>query len=159
MSDRTNATIRHILAQWERIIRGALARAEANRQRIIMEGFRAFQGWLNVRPKRLKARRNWDYLRAFGIPTARHFLSYEKKGHYGWGGEYARNPLRAGNPVNYFTPPPPGRRGEITIAVAVDGIEVRRFGDLWGRTEVGPMPGAQRPMELTEGRIKPESGV
>ena len=57
-----------------------------------------------------------------------------------------------------FTPPPPGRRGEITIAVAVDGIEVRRFGDLWGRTEVGPMPGAQRPMELTEGR-KPESGV
>ena len=38
-----------------------------------------------------------------------------------------------------FTPPPPGRRGEITIAVAVDGIEVRRFGDLWGRTEVGPM--------------------
>jgi hypothetical protein len=23
-----------------------------------------------------------------------------------------------------FTPPPPGRRGEITIAVAVDGIEV-----------------------------------
>ena len=62
-------------------------------------------------------------------------------------------------PVLYeFTPPPPGRRGEITIAVAVDGIEVRRFGDLWGRTEVGPMPGAQRPMELTEGR-KPESGV
>ena len=104
MSDRSNATIRHILAQWERIIRNALARAEANRQRIIMEGFRAFQGWLNVRPKRLKARRNWDFFRAFGIPTVRHFLSYEKKGHYGWGGEYARNPLRAGNPVKYYPP-------------------------------------------------------
>ena len=104
MSDRTNATIRHILARWERIIRGALARAEAIRQRTIMDGFRAFRGWLDVRPKRLKARRNWDYFRAFGIPTVRHFLSYEKKGHYGWGGEYARNPLRAGNPVNYYPP-------------------------------------------------------
>ena len=118
-----------ILAQWGRIIRGAVARAEAIRQRTIMagfrafldwstertqparvrqetimSGFRAFRGWLDVRPKRLKARRNWDFFRAFGIPTVRHFLSYEKKGHYGWGGEYARNPLRAGNPVNYYPP-------------------------------------------------------
>ena len=113
MSDRTNATIRHILAQWGRIIRGAVARAEANRQRTIMAGFRAFLDWSTertqparvrqetimsgfrtfldwsyVRRKRIRARRNWDYFRAFGIPTVRHFLSYERKGRYKWTAPY-----------------------------------------------------------------------
>ena len=114
MSDRTNATRRHILAQiWGRIIRGAVARAEAIRQRTIMAGFRAFLDWSTertqparvrqetimsgfrtfldwsyVRRKRIRARRNWDYFRAFGIPTVRHFLSYERKGRYKWTAPY-----------------------------------------------------------------------
>ena len=104
MSDRTNATMRHILAQWGRIIRGAVARAEAIRQRTITEGFRAFLTWSYVRPKRLRARRNWDFFRAFAIPTMRHFLSYERKGHYGWGGRASRNPFRSGNPIRYYSP-------------------------------------------------------
>ena len=104
MSDRTNATIRQILAQWGRIIRGAVARAEAIRQRTITEGFRAFLNWSYIRPKRLRARRNWDFFRAFAFPTMRHFLSYERKGHYGWGGRASRNPFRSGNPIKYYSP-------------------------------------------------------
>ena len=93
-----------ILVQWGRIIRGAVARAEAIRQRTITEGFRAFLNWSYVRPKRLRARRNWDFFRAFAIPTMRHFLSYERKGHYGWGGRASRNPFRSGNPIRYYSP-------------------------------------------------------
>ena len=101
MSDRTNATIRRILTNWTRIISRAVAR-----QRTITDGLRAWVEWSSIRtkPRRDRAARNWDFFRAFGIPTVRHFLSYERKGHYGWGGAYARNPLRAGNPVNYYPP-------------------------------------------------------
>ena len=119
MSDRTNATIRRILANWTRIISRAVARQKtitANwarivsravaRQNTITDGLRAWLEWSTIRtkPRRDRAARNWDFFRAFGIPTVRHFLSYERKGHYVWGGAYARNPLRAGNPVNYYPP-------------------------------------------------------
>ena len=93
-----------ILAQWARIIRGAVARAEAEAQRTITEGFRAFLNWSYIRPKRLRARRNWDFFRGFAFPTMRHFLSYERKGHYGWTGRASRNPFRSGNPIRYYSP-------------------------------------------------------
>ena len=58
------------------------------RQETIMSGFRTFLDWSYVRRKRIRARRNWDYFRAFGIPTVRHFLSYERKGRYKWTAPY-----------------------------------------------------------------------
>ena len=101
MSDRTNATIRRILANWTRIISRAVAR-----QNTISDGLRAWLEWSSIRtkPRRDRAARNWDFFRAFGIPTVRHFLSYEKKGHYGWSGPASRNPLRSGNRINYYSP-------------------------------------------------------
>ena len=79
-----------ILANWTRIISGAVVR-----QNTITDGLRAWIEWSSIRtkPRRDRAARNWDFFRAFGIPTVRHFLSYEKKGHYGWGGPYRRNPM------------------------------------------------------------------
>ena len=119
MSDRTNTTIRRILANWARIISGAAARQKrilvnwtriisgaVVRHNTITDGLRAWIEWSSIRtkPRRDRAARNWDFFRAFGIPTVRHFLSYEKKGHYGWGGPARRNPLRSGNPINYYSP-------------------------------------------------------
>ena len=119
MSDRTNGTIRRILANWTRIISGAVARqtnilakwarivsGAVARQNTITDGLRVWLEWSSQRtkPRRDRAARNWDFFRAFGIPTVRHFLSYEKKGHYGWGGPASRNPLRSGNPINYYSP-------------------------------------------------------
>ena len=46
-SDRENATIRHIQAQWARIIRSVRARSEAIRQQIIWAGFNVFRDWLD----------------------------------------------------------------------------------------------------------------
>ena len=64
------------------------------RQETIMSGFRTFLDWSYVRRKRIRARHNLDYFRAFGIPTVRHFLSYERKGRYKWTAPYVSNPFR-----------------------------------------------------------------
>ena len=107
------------LANWARIISGAVARQTnilakwarivsraVTRQNTITDGLRAWVEWSSIRTKfrRDRAARNWDFFRGFAIPTMRHFLSYERKGHYGWTGRASRNPFRSGNPIRYYSP-------------------------------------------------------
>ena len=70
------------------------------RQATIMAGFRQFLEWWTLSnyflPKRIRARSHWDHFRAYGIPFVRHFISYEKKGRYRWGG-------RKGKTVHHHT--------------------------------------------------------
>ena len=101
-SDRENATIRHIQAQWARIIRSVRARSEAIRQQTIMSGFRTFLQWWPIenytKPRRVRARGNWDFHRGYLLPKVRHFISYNRQGQYKWG---ARGRRAADGTISY----------------------------------------------------------